>query len=238
MENGNTEHAEELKKLKRMNVNEVSTDLLQSMLAYASMAHTYAAMNGIVDVLEVGRSVLHQRDEASKSFRKRPESYAYGRFGAYMEKQVYGIGLTAPKWDVYGLARKLSQGLNALSSKIFLGGNVAGGIVNTGTGFIELFKESVAGEFWTTEEFRKAYKIYQKCGLDSIIHVGKDGVKVNAGKEFKEDDVSLIIRHFNILGDIRERHRQWDTSNKTAMRIGNLMQGSTWAPYKTGDHFM
>lgn len=136
------------------------------------------------------------------------------RYASYIEKQVYGIGIMAPKWDKYGIARKLAQGFSGLSSKVFLGGNLAGGIVNTGTGSIELLKESVAGEFWTTDEFWKAYNIYRKCAFDSIIH---------AGAEFKQDDVSLLIRHFNILGDIRQSHKDWDTSNRFAMRIGNLL---------------
>lgn len=231
LENGNFEHEELLKSLKRQSVNEISTDLLQSMLAYASMAHTYGATSSIVDVLEVGRNVLERRDDMSVPFRKRKHkgSYALQRYSTFMEKQVYQIGVSAPKWDKYGITRKIGQGLSSLASKVFLGGNIAGGIVNTGTGAIELFKESVAGQFWSVEEFAKAYKIYQKCGLDSIIH---------AGAEFKQDDVSLIIRHFNIRGDIREAHRHWDTSNKDAMRISNLIQGSIWAPYKTGDHFM
>jgi len=213
-------------------VNEVSTDLLQSMLAYASMANTYAASSSIVDVLEVGRDVLQQRDERSQFNRKKKnkQSYAYGRYGAFMEKQIYSIGVTRPKWDKYNIARKLAQGLSSLASKLFLGGNLAGGIVNTGTGAFELIKESMAGEFFTFTELRKAYAIYQKCGLDSVIF--------HPGQEFKQDDVSLIIRHFNILGDNNQRHRIWDTSNKAAMRAHNLLQGSLWAPYKNGDHFM
>jgi len=43
---------------------------------------------------------------------------------------------------------------------VFLGGNLAGGIVNTGTGAIEIFKESMAGEFFTFDQLWNAYKIY------------------------------------------------------------------------------
>jgi len=58
------------------------------MLAYASMAHTYKASSSIVDILEVGRDVLEERDRKSKDNRKkgRSESFAYGRYGAFMEK--------------------------------------------------------------------------------------------------------------------------------------------------------
>lgn len=69
IDTGDFTHAEELKKLKRIGMNEVSTDLLQSMLAYASMAHTHAAMSSIVDILEVGKNVLVKRDEESVNFR-------------------------------------------------------------------------------------------------------------------------------------------------------------------------
>ena len=47
-----------------------------------------------------------------------------------------------------------------MASKIFLGGNIAGGAVNVLTGFNEITKEAIAGELYTLADLKKANSIY------------------------------------------------------------------------------
>ena len=41
---------------------------------------------------------------------------------------------------------------------MFIGGNVIGGMVNTGTGIIEVFKETATGEYYNLDDGLKLIK--------------------------------------------------------------------------------
>lgn len=68
-------------------------------------------------------------------------------------------------------AAKLAGILNRTAAVVFLGGNVAGGIVNLGTGSLELFKEAVAGEHYDLKSLTRAHKFY----FSDIIENSWDG---------------------------------------------------------------
>ena len=215
---------------KLKNMSEISTDLFQSTLAYAGMASTYAAFNSIVDTLEVGSEVLNRRTVGgiyTESENKANKSRAYNRYLKFLDKQVYGI---STKKVVIGrgiVLNKIAGFLSGLASKVFLGGNVPGGIVNIGTGALEIFKEGVSGEHFTLKDWKKAHTIYWKSLPVNWL---------NAGEQIKDDKVSMFIDYFNILSDNKERFRNWDTRRG---RINYLLyRQSLYLPYKMGEHYM
>lgn len=221
-----------INKLKDM--SELSTDLFQSTLAYAGMANTYAAFNTIVDTLEVGSEVLNRRKVGgiyTESENKANKSRAYNRYLKFLDKQVYSISTKKIKIGRGLVLNKVAGFLSGLASKVFLGGNVPGGMVNLGTGAIEIFKESLAGEYYSIKDWRKAHKMYWGS-LGS--NLGSWWVDI--GKQMKEDKVSLFIRHFNILGDSKEKQRNWETRRSRANYF--LYNESLFLPYKMGEHYM
>lgn len=221
-----------INKLKDM--TEISTDLFQSTLSYAGMANTYAAFDTIVDTLEVGSEVLNRRKVGgiyTESENKANKSRAYNRYLKFLDKQVYGISTKKIKIGRGLVINKVAGFLSGLASKVFLGGNVPGGMVNLGTGAIEVFKESLAGEYYSLKDWRKAHKMYWGS-LGS--NLGSWWVDV--GKQIKEDKVSLFIRHFNVLGDSKERQRNWETRRNRANYF--LYNESLFLPYKMGEHYM
>lgn len=221
-----------INKLKDM--TEISTDLFQSTLAYAGMANTYAAFDTIVDTLEVGSEVLNRRKVGgiyTESENKANKSRAYNRYLKFLDKQVYGISTKKIKIGRGLVINKVAGFLSGLASKVFLGGNVPGGMVNLGTGAIEVFKESLAGEYYSIKDWRKAHKMYWGS-LGS--NLGSWWVDI--GKQVKEDKVSLFIRHFNILGDSKEKQRNWETRRSRANYF--LYNKSLFLPYKMGEHYM
>lgn len=221
-----------INKLKDM--TEISTDLFQSTLAYAGMANTYAAFDTIVDTLEVGSEVLNRRKVGgiyTESENKANKSRAYNRYLKFLDKQVYGISTKKIKIGKGLVINKVAGFLSGLASKVFLGGNVPGGMVNLGTGAIEVFKESLAGEYYSLKDWRKAHKMYWGS-LGS--NLGSWWVDV--GKQIKEDKVSLFIRHFNVLGDSKEKQRNWETRRNRANYF--LYNESLFLPYKMGEHYM
>lgn len=215
-----------INKLKDM--AELSTDLFHSTLAYASMANSYLAMSQIVDTLEVGSEVLNRRKVAgieSEEVRKKNKSNAYNRYLKFLDKQVYGIGVKRHKFGPI-VWEKIVGTLSGLAGKLFLGGNVVGGMVNTGTGFNEIFKEAASGEYYNLKDWANANKLYFSSFIDNWM---------DYGQETKSNRLSLFAKHFNALGDNRVDQKNWRTTNS---RIYNMFSQSLFLPYKSGDHYM
>lgn len=210
-------------------MSELSTDIFHSMLAYSGMANQYAAISQIVDTLEVGRQVLGERTVGGLR-RERDvqgdKSRAFNRYTKFLDKQIYGIGMKKLTLSNGIVINKIADFFTGLASKVYLGGNVAGGLVNLGTGSIEIFKEAFAGEFFDSEEWLKANIEYFK----SLPHNLWD-----TGKQIKDDKVSLFIQHFDVLSDNKKNWREWNTRES---RLLNFFGQSLWLPYKSGEHYM
>ena len=209
--------------------SELSTDLFYSTFAYAGMANSYAAMSQIVDTLEVGKEVLNRRTVEginSEKSRLKDKSRAYNRYLKFLDKQVYGIGVPKIKIGNKLVLSKLFGFLTGFASKYFLGGNIVGGMVNVGTGAIEIFKEAFSGEYFDVKDWVKAHKSYYGSFMQNWW---------GYGKEFKEDKVSLMIRHFNMLSESRTKQRGWHTRDS---RVLNMFGESLFLPYKAGEHYM
>lgn len=236
-----------INKLKDM--SKLSTDLFHSTLAYASMANSYMTTEMIVHAVEVGKSVLQRRKVGTVDREKDKDgdkSRVYNRYLKYVEKQVYGVSMKKHTYQVWNIkndkgerepivivSEKISNILNRLSAYMFLGGNVLGGIVNTGTGFIEIFKEAATGEYYNLDDWRKALKQYFSYGL--VGHFGVVSSIVDFGSNEPHSKMNLMIRHFNMLGENRVQYREFETRHSW---LRNAIGNSIFFPYKSGDHFM
>lgn len=208
---------------------ELSTDIFHSMLAYSGMANQFAALSQIVDTLEVGKEVLSERKveglQSEKS--RRSTSNAFTRYTKFLDKQVYGISTKKIFLPKGMLLDKIAGFFTGLASKIYLGGNVAGGIVNVGTGSIEIFKETFSGEYFNQKNWLAANAEYFRYVAPNMLG--------NVGKEVKTDKVSLFIQYFDVLSDNKEDWRNWNTRRPW---IINFFGKSLWLPYKSGEHYM
>lgn len=226
---------------KLKNMEDLSTDLFGTLLQYGSMAATYKAMEQVVDIFELGRDVLKQRQVGNKGEYnlENGSSRAYSRYAKFLEKQVYGVNVTPPSWDRKGMWRKLANNLSSLGGKVLLYGNLHGGIVNTGTGMMEMFKEAWTGENFTTDEIMKAHKMYFNGILTD------DGVftmQSLANRQRPMTKNALWIRHWNILSDNRSflHNQKYDTkaSNILNNRMWEWYNHTMMLPYSGGDHYM
>lgn len=210
-------------------MNDLSTDLFHSMLAYSSMANTYAVMNLVVDTLEVGTEVLHERkvgpNRLTESERKGAKSNAFNRYLKFLDKQVYGIGSTKHKFGKI-VWEKITAASSSLASRYFLGGNVVGGMANTFTGFTEIFKEMLSEEHFSYKDWKKAHKYYFSSFVENW---------ANYGKLVKDNKVSLLMEKWNAYGSGKQDFKTWHTSHN---RIYNMFSQSIFLPYKSGDHYM
>ena len=216
-----------INKLKDMSA--LSTDIFHSMLSYASMATHYAAMNQIVDTIEIGREVLKNRTTNGikrETGRKEGFSRAYTRYLKFLDKQVYGVS-TSPLIIKGIVINKIASELSSFASKLFLGGNVAGGLVNLGTGINEIFKEAFSGEYYDVADWTWATGYYFKH-LPAMV--------LETGKSMPNDELSLMMRYFNMLGDNKEQQKTYSTYKS---RAANFFFGEALLlPYTSGDHYM
>ena len=233
---------------KLSNMEDLSTDLFHSTLAYASMATSYAVTSSVVDSLEVGKNALYNRrftgqtrwskglggskkSSNHESYNEGTKNRAYGRYLKFLDKQVYGIsspplGLTIGNKRI--LLNKIMQNLASLAGTMFLKGNVLGGTVNTATGFNNIFKEAITSEYFGVKDWRFAHKYY----------FGKDWVRMwstDLGSLRKSSKLDLFLQQMNAISDNREKFRNWHTNRS---RLNNFYRMIGYLPYSSGDHYM
>ena len=242
-----------VRKLK--NLNDLSSDLTGSLVAYASMSNSNFCLSSIVDALEVGRQALLDRNIQGKdsflekaarkvagvgdSFRKSSgkhavknegePSRAYVRYIKYLHNQVYGI-----KSEHYGfqlgkkrwLLEKISSACTKLAGFLYLGGNVPGGIVNTGTGILNISKEALTNSEFSPADVTFANKYYFENFFPMWLEAGVD---------FKSNKLSLFIDKMNALGKNKEMFRGWHAQRNF---VNNFLRELIHLPYSSGDHYM
>ena len=236
---------------KLKNMVDLSTDILESTCAYASMATTYAHLSSIVSALEVGRSALVTRDKnidtSGLLYKEGSMSRAYTRYCKFLDKQVYGIhapyyGLTIWKGKRI-LLNKIVQNLSSLAGTMFLKGNVLGGAVNTLTGVNNIFKEACTGEYFDLKDWAAANKYYYKSFMSMWTSGCIPGFDLGAihfsggdlGNLVKSNRLDLFLEQMNALSDNKEKFRNWHTKRS---RLNNFYRMVGYLPYSAGDHYM
>lgn len=217
-----------INKLKDM--SELSTDIFNGLLQYAAMANTYVATSSVVDILETGRDVLANRrvKGLKREVERDKKSRVFGRYCDFLDAQVYNLYANSRlKFGQIALTKVIGF-FGGLASKVFLGGNVAGGMVNVMTGFNEITKEAIAGEVYTLADLTKANALYFKYLPENWLEAGM-GVKNNK--------VSLFMKRFNVQNNLDTETRNWSTRESRLTKL-NPFGNNLMLPYKSGDHYM
>lgn len=214
----------------------LSTDLVHSTLAYAAMANNYNAIRLISNALEIGMDYIAEKGKKSENkeflssqfFAKIKNALSrksFGRMRNYLDKHLYGIGL--PKIGRNGLISKLIPATSRLASTVYLAGNVAGGIVNLGTGTIEMWKEAFAGEHYSGKELLSSYMTL----VGSLLGIARDAVQAEDISK-----INLFVRHFDITDNNEQFYRS--RYSKGTRILNNLSEIALWLPYSGGSYIM
>lgn len=217
-----------INKLKDM--SELSTDIFNGLLQYAAMANTYVATSSVVDILETGVDVLANRKVKGlkREVERKNKSNVFGRYCDFLDAQVYNLYANSKlKFGQIALTKVIGF-LGGLASKVFLGGNVTGGMVNVMTGFNEITKEAIAGEVYTLADLTKANALYFKYLPENWLE---------AGMSVKNNKVSLFMKKFNVQNNLDTEVRNWSTRESRLTRL-NPFGNNLMLPYKSGDHYM
>ena len=209
--------------------NDISTDVTSTMIAYAAMANDFAEMNKIVDVLEVGRDILRDNLEITKtsggkplverftSIGRRVESVVtkgkedrriIQRLNDFFEMQVYGRYMADE--GTFGDSRidkgKVANFINRITSLNMLGLNLLSGISNVATGKVMMRIESFAGEFYSEKNTLMADRTYGQALPAYLAEVGN---------RVKTSKLALWDELFNVLQEYETDARDSNFDRKT-----------------------
>lgn len=208
--------------------NDLSTDIVSTLTAYAAMANDFDEMNKVIDVLELGRDLLRERQviqtqggkplvEKFKAVGRKVESKLtkegeatrfVQRLNDFFEMQVYGRYMADE--GTFGKTNidkgKVANFVNRVTSMNNLALNVLSGISNIATGKVMMRIESFAGEFFNEKNTITADRVY---GQSLPAYLAEMGNRVKTSK------LALWDELFNVMQEYEQDVREVNFDRKT-----------------------
>lgn len=201
--------------------NDLSTDIVSTLTAYAAMANDFDEMNKVIDVLELGRDLLRERQitqtqggkplvEKFKAVGRKVESILtkkgeatrfIQRLNDFFEMQVYGRYMADE--GTFGKTNidkgKVANFVNRVTSMNNLALNVLSGISNVATGTVMMRIESFAGEFFNEKNTITADRIYGQSLPEYLAEIGS---RVKTSKLALWDELFNVMQEYE--QDVKE----------------------------------
>lgn len=208
--------------------NDLSTDIVSTLTAYAAMANDFDEMNKVIDVLELGRDLLRERQviqtqggkplvekfkaigrEVESKLTKEGEATRFiQRLNNFFEMQVYGRYMADE--GTFGKTNidkgKVANFVNRVTSMNNLALNVLSGISNIATGKVMMRIESFAGEFFNEKNTITADRVY---GQSLPAYLAEIGNRVKTSK------LALWNELFNVMQEYEQDVREVNFDRKT-----------------------
>lgn len=208
--------------------NDLSTDIVSTLTAYAAMTNDFDEMNKVIDVLELGRDLLRERQviqtqggkplvEKFKAVGRKVESKLtkegeatrfVQRLNDFFEMQVYGRYMADE--GTFGKTNidkgKVANFVNRVTSMNNLALNALSGISNLATGKVMMRIESFAGEFFNEKNTITADRIY---GQSLPAYLAEIGNRVKTSK------LALWDELFNVMQEYEQDVREVNFDRKT-----------------------
>lgn len=222
---------------------DLSTDCTSTMIAYASMANDYAAMNDVIDALETGRTILAERRVAqtrggkimrevlnkipSNLTKKGDVANFMARLNDFMEMQVYGNQMK-DEGTVAGVdVGKAVNMLNKLQSYGTTALSLLTGTANLAQNVVISNIEAISGQFFNKSELAKADWEYTKLLPQYLSELGN---RIQTSK------MALFAEKFNVLQDYKQHVRGIDWDRKTWFSRF-FKEDTLWFTTSAGDHY-
>lgn len=196
--------------------NDLSTDIVSTLTAYAAMANNFHEMNRIIDVLELGRDILRKRKiEQTSGGNPLVEKFAIlgkkiestltksgdetrfmQRLNDFFSMQVYGRYMADE--GTFGNTKidkgKVANFINRVTSLNTLAINVLSGISNVATGTVMMRIESFAGEFYNESNTLHADREYGKALPEYLAEIGN---RVKTSKLALWDELFDVMQEYD-----------------------------------------
>lgn len=230
--------------------NDLSTDIVSTMTAYAAMAIDFDEMNKVIDVLELGRDLLREREiiqteggktltEKFKTVGRKVESKLTMKGGAtgfiqrlndFFDMQVYGRYMADE--GTFGKSNidkgKVANFVNRVTAMNNLALNILSGVSNIATGTIMMRIESFSGEFFNEKNTITADRIYGQSLPQFLAEIG-DRVKTSK--------LALWNELFNVMQEYEQDVREVNFDRKSW--FSRMFKSSTlFFMNNAGEHWM
>ena len=211
-----------------MDADDVSVDLLSSVLRFDAMARRYNALNEVQSEIYAFQKVIGNRKVAAKDSKGRPVMDAFAKKMGY-EEYVKNNGMDYSQFHVdefinmviKGESQKSQQWLNLELSKVTntlisvsaittLSMDLLKGVANNLQGNIQLIIESAGSEFFSLKNYGKAKAVYaSKLG----------GCLSDFGKPYAESWLGGLIDYYDaIQGQFKDEYGR-DVSATVAQKL-------------------
>lgn len=208
-------------------LNDMSTDVTSTMMAYASMALDYKYMSKVIDELELGRMVMEKREvertsgdnsvveriEAlgrtveNKIFKPKYDERFLQMLDDFFEMQVYGKRMK----DEGTIGKKISKGklanfINTMTALYSTAMSPLSAISNVATGSVMMRIESWAGEYFNAKDMTWANATYTKH-LPALLS--------QMGNRVKTSKLYLWNELFNVSQEYERQIKEKNFDRKT-----------------------
>lgn len=230
--------------------NDISTDVTSTMIAYAAMVYDYNEINKVVDILEIGRDILNQRDikqtDGEKALtetikqgtekvyqtltKKGAGTNFIDKLNSFYEMQIYGRYMKDE--GTFGNTKinkgKTANFLNKLTALTSTALSPLSALANVTTGTAMLNIEAMSKEFFTPSNLLVADRNYASS-LPSLL--------ANINNKAKDDKLSLFIRLFNTSDDHEQQLKDLNLDKKNwVFRMFNTK--SLFFMSNAGEHWL
>jgi hypothetical protein len=174
-----------------MDADEVSLDLVRSVLLFSSMANRYEAINNIEPEINLFKTIIGDREVAEtnskgiakldafanklgiKSFiKKQGETYSAKHVDAFIDMIIFNE--TQKAQELFGFsAAKITNGLMGYSALTSIAADLLKGVANNLQGNIQLIIEANSAEFFSRKDLRIGKTYYAKNLANFLGDFGK-----------------------------------------------------------------
>lgn len=228
------------------NPNELSTDVVGSLMSYAFMCHQYHELENIINPMEIGRTIVKEMRKTKKTRGKNPLVERVEALGdTYYNDIVHTDGTNIEKKlddffesqiyqryikdegviGKFNVAKTINKALE-YSSMAQLGFNWLANIANVLQGVCMSNIEVAAGQYFTFTELLKADKEYISLMKDFIPEIGS---------RVKTNKLSLIGDYFNLKQDFDKQVRRSNKRNILERLFGSHI---AFLGQEAGDHWL
>lgn len=230
--------------------NRLSLDASSSLVKYGAMVYNYDAMFQIIDVVELGRDLMKNRDikqwngtdkliakikafgkELQEDFTKKGGDKLVQRYNDLVDMQVYGqMKLDEGVFSLLGKEidkAKLADTVASLTSMQTLGLNFFSSINNVTMGKFQMMMEGIGGEYFNYKHLMQAEKDYFSLLPEYLNEIGSN---VNSSK------LGLLIEKYDVFQDYDKEAKDKNYHKNGILKV--FGKGGVFFMSSAGEHYL
>ena len=227
-----------------MPAEDVSLDLVRSVLMFSAMSNRYEALNKIGNEINLFKTIIGEREVIANTstgkpirdafakkigfdefLRKNGESYSKKHVDAFIDMVVYNEMQKAE--ELFGFsAAKITNTITGFSAVTTIAADVLKGVANNLQGNIQLIIEASSGEFFSTKNYFKGKKEFAAVVPNILADFGKSTPDSLTGK--------LIEEYDPMQGNFKDEYGKnvSQTAARKLMRSNTLFFNQHWGEYE------